>query len=257
MTELASDVMGFWSDSALNGGALCPAHQVPAPIHYGEHPTDPQRRSPGRRLAAWFCEHGRNYPWRGSTNPFEVLLAEVMLQRTSPGHVVPIFSKFVETYPTALAIAEAQLTDVEQTLAPLGFRKRAHQIQAMSAALSTEWSGIPPDSYDDLVKLPGVGLYTARAVLCLAYGREVAMPDVNVMRVLSRVTGLISKNRRPQTDRSFVRSLDDLVPEGKAREFNLASIDLGSTICRKRSPRCGECPVADVCLHAKGTRDSV
>jgi A/G-specific adenine glycosylase len=183
-------------------------------------------------------------------------MAEIMLQRTTPGHVVPVYRRFQYCYPTAQRLAAAEQSEVLLLLEPLGLPRRFVLIHRLAEALTEHWGGCPPDDFESLTRLPGVGPYTARAVMCLAYGRDVAMPDVNAIRVVSRAYGVVSSKKRPHTDHELWSKMDALVPEGGGREFNLALIDLGTMVCKKRSPRCGECPFCGMCAHPEGAAAS-
>lgn len=208
------------------------------------------------RLFVWFAKFGREFPWRATADAFAVLIAEIMLQRTTPSHVAPVFQQIATAFPTARELAGAEPSIVDQMLRPLGLNKRSRLLRHLSVELVEKWGGSPPTEYDQLLSLPGVGPYTARAVLCLAHGRDIGMPDVNVIRVASRAFGVSSRRRRPHIDRDLWRQIDALIPMQRAREFNLGLIDLGAMVCRKRDPKCSECPLWDCCIYRKGEASS-
>lgn len=203
-------------------------------------------------LLDWFGKNGRDYPWRRTTDPYRVFVAECMLQRTTPGHVVAVYEEFLKRYPTPQAAASASDSDISGLLKHLGLKHRWPLFKKALDKIAGEYGGRIPDDADALVGLPGVGPYTARAVLCFAHGRDLALVDVNVVRVLERALGLRSGKKRPHTDQGFWKEVDGLVPTGRSREFNLALIDLAALICRRGVPKCLLCPVSRVCTYVEG-----
>jgi len=204
-------------------------------------------------LLEWYAESARSYPWRETTEPYHIFVAEFMLQRTSPGHVVPVFREFLKRYPTTQAAAEASKEEMEEVLTPLGLGHRIELLQTALRHLAGEYDGRIPRDYESLVSLPGVGPYKARAVLCFAYGEDLGLVDVNVVRVLGRALDLVSTRSRPHMDRELWSTVDAMIPCGRAADFNLALIDLGALVCRVRKPCCSRCPVLSICLSAEKT----
>jgi A/G-specific adenine glycosylase len=189
-------------------------------------------------LLAWYQDHRRRLPWRQTTDPYRILVSEIMLQQTQVGRVIPRYGRFLERFPTAAALAAAAPAEVIAEWNGLGYNLRARRLwEAAREVAAGGW----PDDVAGLRRLPGVGPYTAAAVACLAFGRPVAAVDTNLRRVLSRWAG---------------RALDgaDLREEAAAAidpdapaDWNQAVMDLGATRCRPRAPRCGDCPVARWC----------
>jgi A/G-specific adenine glycosylase len=170
-------------------------------------------------LLAWYGEVARDLPWRRTTDPYRILVSEVMLQQTQVVRVVPRYEAWVERWPTAAALAAAPVADVLRAWVGLGYNRRALRLREACAAVAAE--GWP----DDLETLPGVGPYTAAAVGSFAFGRQVVAVDTNVRRVFARAGALAP-------------------PPGRAADFNQAAMELGATVCRPRRPRCGACPLA-------------
>jgi A/G-specific adenine glycosylase len=170
-----------------------------------------------KALLAWYAERGRDLPWRGATEPYAILVSEVMLQQTQASRVVPRYLAWLDRWPTVEALATASTGDVIREWQGLGYNRRALSLQR--AAREVAANGWP----EDLTELPGVGRYTADAVACFALGRPVLPVDVNVRRVQER-TGAAFDHACAQ-----------------------ALMDLGATICIARVPRCGECPLAEAC----------
>lgn len=205
-----------------------------------------------RKIIEWWKENGRDYPWRRTADPYKVFVAEFMLQRTTPGHVLNVYEDFLIRYPIPEKVSSSSETEFEMTLYPLGMRHRAMTFKSALEKLMNEYAGAIPEGIDKLLELPGVGLYTARAVMCFAFGKDFALVDVNSMRVLGRALNLKSEKRRPHTDYDFWGKIDCLVPDGRGREFNLALIDFAALVCRRRKPSCKSCPVSIECRNYVG-----
>lgn len=198
-----------------------------------------------RRLLAWSHETRRDLPWRNTRDPWAILVSEAMLQQTQVSRVVPRYEGFLEAFPTPHACADAPLAEVVRMWEGLGYNRRAVHLHRAAEAVVTEHGGEVPDDLDALLELPGVGPYTARAVLTFAFERDHGVLDTNAARVLARAV-----SGHPMT-RSQAQSLaDELVPVGRAWEWNQAVLDLGATVCTKRSPDCDVCPVAAHCRWA-------
>ena len=188
-------------------------------------------------LLDWYRSHGRDLPWRATTDPYRILVSEVMLQQTQVTRVVPIYERFLARFPTVEALAASPLADVIEAWRGLGYNTRARRLRdAARAIVSTGW---PTDSAG-LKRLPGVGPYTAAAVASFAFGERVAAVDTNLRRVLSRWLGA------PLSGERLADATTDELPEGAA-PWNQAVMDLGATLCRPRRPRCDECPVEPWC----------
>lgn len=205
-----------------------------------------------RTLLDWFGLNGRRYPWRESAIPYRVFVAECMLQRTDPGHVVAVYDEFLRRYPTPESAFQAPDKEFRELMRPLGLAQRSMLLKKALGEVVEGYDGKIPCTEDALVGLPGVGLYTARAVLCFAYGWDLALIDVNTVRVLDRVLGLRSARARPHTDRDLWKAVDTIVPTGHGRELNLAMIDFAALVCSRRSPKCRECPITTTCQWTEG-----
>ena len=202
-------------------------------------------------LADWFLLHGRSYPWRATKDPYLVLVAAFMLQRTGVSQVMNVYPEFTAKYPTADALRGADSAELSNILRPLGRLNRLPQLRAMAKAVDTEHGGKVPDNLDALERLPGLGQYSARSVMCMAFDHPYIMLDPNSYRVVSRAWGIVSTRSRPHTDRDLIERLDALVPVRDPRSFNLGLLDLGSQVCRQRRPRHGSCPLAKHCIALK------
>jgi A/G-specific adenine glycosylase len=191
----------------------------------------------------WYRQNGRHdLPWRRTRDPWAVLLAELMLQRTRADLVVPVYEETLRQFETPAALAQASGTQVEQLFRPLGLHHRALRIQAAAAAVQT---GVPRTPRQ-LLQIPGVGPYAASATLCFAFRRRVAIIDPNIIRVLDRLFSVRSDHARPRTDPTLWAAADALLPAHGAPDWNSALLDLGTTICTKE-PHCAICPLQTLC----------
>ncbi len=181
-------------------------------------------------------------PWRHTRDPWAVLVSEMMLAQTSVGRVTARFPPFLERFPTPTAMAQVPAGEVVRAWSGLGYNRRALHLHALARRLADEHAGRVPDELAVLLGLPGVGPYTARAVLCFAYDRAVGVVDTNVGRILARaVTGRCLHLAEAQ------RLADALVARRRARDWGLALMDLGALCCRARRPDCAHCPLAAGC----------
>lgn len=204
-------------------------------------PKDGQRFV--ERILKWYAKNGRHdLPWRSQgISPFQLLLAEVMLQKTSAEQVAGVFEDFVENYPDPESLREASGEELAEEIAPLGLRKRAGHMREIADQVSNDHGGEVPNERDRLLDLQGVGCYTADSVLAHAHRRDAAPVDTNISRVLTRAF------TSDCSDRDVEEVAEDLVPSGDASDFVHALIDLGSAICTPSSPNCDGCPVATIC----------
>jgi A/G-specific adenine glycosylase len=192
-------------------------------------------------LIHWSDSTRRDLPWRHTRDPWAVLVSELMLQQTQVARVVPKYHGFLTLFPTPAACAAVPAGDVVRAWAGLGYNRRALNLHRTAVAVVERHSGALPDDLDALLALPGVGPYTARAVLAFAFERDVGVLDVNAARVVHRTAG-----RRLAPAAAQVRA-DALVPAGQGWRWNQAMLDLGATVCTRRAPRCGVCPIAAAC----------
>ncbi len=192
------------------------------------------------RLLAWYAAARRDFPWRGVTDPFSVLVSEVMLQQTQAARVAERFPRFLARFPTVTALASAPQAAVLAEWNGLGYNRRARALQRAAAIVARD--GWPRD-VAGLEALPGVGPYTARAVASLAFGVRVGVVDTNVRRWLLRRFGETDAPRALQALADGLAAADG----GSAADWTHASMEFGATICRPRAPRCAICPVAEWC----------
>ena len=200
-------------------------------------------------LIDFFNTHGRDLPWRRPTaTPWAVLVSEVMLQQTPVVRVLPVYDEWLARWPTPTDLAADSPGDAIRAWGRLGYPRRAMRLHAAATAMTALHDGVVPDSIDDLLRLPGIGEYTARAVLAFAFGARTPVVDTNVRRVLARVVRGVDEPRQPATavDRAELASLLPDEPARAAR-FSAAVMELGALVCSARNPSCGLCPLADRC----------
>jgi A/G-specific adenine glycosylase len=200
-----------------------------------------------RSLLGWYGTHGRDLPWRRTRVPYRVLVSEIMLQQTQVDRVIPKYRQFLRTYPTMRRLAAAPVDDVRRLWYPLGYNVRPLRLHAIARETVAKYRGRLPDDGEALRGLPGIGRYTAGAIRCFAYGRDVAVLDTNVRRVLGRV--FLGKHRLARTrgDAAFWDLAEALVPAGHGYDFNQALMDFGATWCTPRRPRCAACCMKRFC----------
>jgi A/G-specific adenine glycosylase len=200
-----------------------------------------------RRLLAWYATHGRDLPWRRTRDPYRVLVSEIMLQQTQVDRVVPKYRQFLARYPTLRRLARAPVDEVRRLWYPLGYNARPIRLHQIACEAIARYRGRLPDSLDDLRELPGVGRYTAAAVLTFAYGRDTAVLDTNVRRVLTRVFLGPRGARRVRGQKALWDLAQAVLPPGRGYDFNQALMDFGATHCTPRRPGCPRCPMRRFC----------
>lgn len=209
-------------------------------------------------LLNWYNTHKRDLPWRRSRNPYYIWISEVMLQQTRVETVIPYYHRFIEQFPTVEALADAPEEQVLKAWEGLGYYSRARNLQAAVREVKTSYGGQVPDSKEDISSLKGVGPYTAGAVLSIAYNKPEPAVDGNVMRVLSRYFLLRDDIAKPATRAGMEKLAKELIPEGKAGDFNQALMELGATVCTPKSPHCLTCPVMELCAgRLEGAADEL
>jgi A/G-specific adenine glycosylase len=207
-----------------------------------------------RSIVRWFDRYERPLPWR-STDPWGVLVSEFMLQQTPVDRVLPVWQDWLERWPNAAALAQASQADALRAWGRLGYPRRAIRLHAAARAIVAEFSGEVPDTYEELRRLPGVGDYTAAAVLAFAFGQRSVVLDVNIRRVFRRaIEG--AEHPTPATTAAERALAESLLPRrhDSAARWSAAVMELGALVCTSRSPRCGDCPIAKDCNWLKAGR---
>jgi len=216
--------------------------KAPKPRAKANHPDLPKIQ---HRVLSWFDEHGRSFPWREHRDPYQTLVAEVMLQQTQTGRVAPAYEAFLAKFPTVSSLAHASAMEVIQAWKGLGYNRRAVDLQRSAQAIEHQHGGVVPSDPKALRALPGVGEYSASAVACFAYDRQIPVVDVNVRRVLSRAVRGSNDVSLDETRRIAA----DWLASGEAYRWNQALMDVGAMVCRIESPLCTQCPLKLSCLY--------
>ncbi|AFY94339.1 helix-hairpin-helix domain-containing protein [Chamaesiphon minutus] len=199
-----------------------------------------------QQLSAWGVVNRRDYPWRRTKDAYHLLVAESLLQKTDADIVAPIYELFLEHYPTIQDLAAANLDDVAKILKPLGLFFRAERLQQSAEIIIRLYDGKVPQDQKQLLKLPGIGDYTARAIGSQAFNQPLAVLDANVARILERFFGL--QGERVKSRCKILWGAADLIaPKTDVGEWNLALLDFGALTCKAQSPNCQHCPLASKC----------
>ena len=203
-----------------------------------------------RSVVEWFTEHGRDYPWRNTSDPFHVLVAEVLLRRTQADRVVGPYLELIESYSNMQEMAEADVNLLRQWFRPLGLMGRANWLVEAARVALSQYDGEIPRTVTELAGLPGLGRYSARAVQCMAYGTAVPMIDESSGRLVRRLVGLTS--RKPAySDKGLIVLAETLIPHDFGRSFNLGLLDIAAAYCHTASPNCLGCPLSELCSHGQ------
>jgi len=200
------------------------------------------------QLIKWYRHNGRDLPWRNTTDPYKIWLSEIILQQTRIVQGLPYYFKFLDTFPTIKDLAEAEEQQVLRLWQGLGYYSRARNLHACSRQVVSEYNGEFPSTYEELLKLKGVGKYTASAIASFAFDQNKAVVDGNVFRVLSRVFGIEDDIAEAKTFKVFESLADDLVRGKNAAAFNQGIMDFGAIQCTPKSPSCGLCPFSETCV---------
>jgi A/G-specific adenine glycosylase len=205
------------------------------------------KRTLRRNLLSWFRRHARDLPWRRTCDPYRIWVSEIMLQQTQVATVVPYFERFIARFPSVRGLAEAREQDVLRLWEGLGYYRRARQLHEAARAIVAQHGGEIPRDADALRSLPGIGRYTAGAILSLACDQREPILEANSIRVLSRLAAFRGDPNR-SAGRSYLWTLAaEFLPTKGAGAFNQALMELGSEICTPRNPACDRCPLRTLC----------
>jgi len=198
-------------------------------------------------LLQWYTAEQRDLPWRSTDDPYAILVSEIMLQQTQVDRVLPKYQQFLTAFPTLADLAAASTAEVIAVWVPLGYNRRAVSLQSIARQVIAEYGGRIPDSIEELLKLKGVGRYTAGAIACFAYRKQVATVDTNIRRVLHRIFLGLEHPAPRLNDAQMLALAEQVLPAGEAYNWNQALMDLGATICTSGNPHCTQCPLQEHC----------
>lgn len=199
-------------------------------------------------LLQWYMAEQRELPWRSTHDPYAVLISEIMLQQTQVERVLPKYFQFLAAFPTLAALASATTADVISVWVPLGYNRRAVNLQAIARQVIAKYNGRIPDTIEELLTLKGIGRYTAGAIACFAYRKQVATVDTNIRRVLHRIFLGLEQPEPRLNDAQMLSLAEQVLPAGEAYNWNQALMDLGAIICTSGNPQCTRCPLQENCL---------
>ena len=200
-----------------------------------------------RGLLRWYARHGRDLPWRHTRDPYRILVSEIMLHQTQVTRVIPKYNEWLTVYPTFEALAAAPLKEVQALWRPLGYNFRPERLHRIARHVVNELDGRLPDTFTRLVALPGIGRYTAGAILSFAFHHDAPIVDTNVHRLIRRAFGIRGNSQHVAVNKDIWQLAETLIPRGKAFVFNQALIDFGALVCTARNPACPTCFFQDLC----------
>ncbi|MTI39568.1 A/G-specific adenine glycosylase [Fulvivirga lutimaris] len=203
------------------------------------------------QILDWYSRNKRDLPWRQTRNPYHIWLSEIILQQTRVSQGLPYYLKFVNEYPTVHDLANADERDVLRVWQGLGYYSRARNLHKSAKIISENHDGNFPNTFKDLLKLPGIGNYTAAAIASIAFSEKVAVVDGNVYRVLSRVFGIDDDISSGKGQKVFQEKANELISEKHPDEFNQAIMEFGALQCVPKSPDCSLCPFSENCFAQK------
>ena len=204
------------------------------------------------KILTWYRSHRREMPWREDPSPYRIWISEIMLQQTRVDTVIPYFNNFMEKYPTIESLANSDEDELMKYWEGLGYYSRIRNIRETALNIASNYEGKIPETFDELLKLKGIGEYTAGAIASEAFGQKVPAVDGNVFRVFARLTAKEDDLRDLKFQKRLKGAVTSVLPESQIGDFNQGLIELGALICiPKGSPKCGLCPVKDLCLSNK------
>ncbi len=209
--------------------------------------SDELRHRISPTIFRWYRRHGRKLPWRDIRDPYRILIAEIMLHQTRVGRVLQAYPEFLRRFPSLRALAAAPRSDVVIAWRGMGYNNRAVRIHRLAQQLLIRGNGRIPRTLQECRELPGVGKYTAHALLVSVYRMDLPVVDVNIRRLLSRLLWRMRTTADLRSEREIWTRAESLIPRGRAYEWTQALMDIGATICTARAPKCPACPLAALC----------
>lgn len=202
-------------------------------------------------VTAWYRSHGRDLPWRRTKNPYFIWVSEIMLQQTQVETVKPYYERFITELPTVEALAEADEQKVFKLWEGLGYYRRAAHLQEAARMVVSDFHGRFPDTYEELLKLKGIGMYTASAIASIAFGIPKGVVDGNTLRIIARLFNREDNIALQKTKNTFGEIMDAMIRHSDPSDFNQGMMDLGAMICTPVNPSCDVCPVSELCEARK------
>jgi len=197
-------------------------------------------------ILEWFHIHSRDLPWRHTYAPYQVWISEIMLQQTQMDRVVFYFTSWLERFPDITSLAAAEEDEVLKYWEGLGYYSRARNLHRTAKLLAEQGNDLP-ERYESLVKLPGIGPYTAGAIMSIAFNQDFPVVDANVERIFARLFDIITPIKSRENKTLVWQKAAEMLPSGKSRMFNQALMELGALVCLPKRPLCSQCPVSSYC----------
>jgi len=208
-----------------------------------------------QQLLAWFQTSARSFPWRYDSDPYHVLMAEMMLRRTQARQVIAVYHRFLQKYPDIFSLDRAPAEEVADILRPLGLEWRAENFKILASELVNRYNGRIPEDRRELMSLTGVGPYVAEAVRCFAFGQPAVIMDTNTVRVTARYFGF-SYTPESRRRKQVIQAVSYLIHTGQPASSNYALLDFAATVCRAQKPDHAHCPLAPRCAYFRGIQHS-
>jgi len=202
-------------------------------------------------IIGWYSDHKRDLPWRNTQNPYYIWLSEIILQQTQVKQGLPYYNAFVKAYPTIFDLAQSDEQNVLKLWQGLGYYSRARNLHFTARYIANELGGVFPNTYDDIIKLKGIGDYTASAIASIAFGENTAVVDGNVYRVLSRFFGIETPINSTKGIKEFKTLASRLIDKKQPAKFNQAIMEFGAQQCKPKNPYCIVCPIQNACVAFK------
>ena len=199
----------------------------------------------------WYAKHVRSLPWRNVAEPYYVWVSEIMLQQTTTQTVQGYFDRFIKTFPTIKSLAEADLDLVNRYWEGLGYYRRCALLHKAAKEIVSRFNGVFPEKYEDVRNLPGIGRYTAGAILSIAFDQRLPILEANTLRLHARLLAIKGNIMRGEANARLWQFAEEILPRTGSGKLNQALMDLGNLVCTPKSPKCAECPAVAFCESAK------
>lgn len=202
-----------------------------------------------KELIRWYSENKRIFPWRYVNDPFKVMISEIMLQRTRAENVIDSYKFLTNDIKSVSELSNTDIQYLNNIFQNLGLLYRATKLKNICKYICESNDCNIPDSQEELLKIPGIGLYTSNAILCFGYGKKYPIVDTNVLRIFERIFGIKSSTKSPHKDKKIWIFAEKLLPSENYIDYNYALLDFAAKVCKSRNPTCNECPFRKSCKY--------
>lgn len=210
------------------------------------------------KLLMWHDENRSDFPWRRTSDPYTILVSELLLRKTTRKQVKQIHAQFFSKFPDFKALYKSNIEEIRNSIKSLGMEFiRSIALKKIAEIVVQKYGGQIPNKREEILKLPHVGPYIANAVMCFAYGMDYPLLDTNIIRVITRIFSLKSPKKRPRDDPRMWKIVSMLMPQGKARDLNLAMLDFAASVCLPKKPKCSSCQLRNICDYRTGVSPNV